>query len=96
MCPGLKNAEFPRRFFRSFATFSIGEKKEWFWVPLSGDDTVATSDQTRLEEENQKLRETLAEFGVHRQARKPSETLQEENRRLQEDVRWYLGMLKDA
>jgi hypothetical protein len=63
---------------------------------LLGDDTMAIRDPTRLEGDNQKLRETLAEFGVHREARKPGETLQEENRRLQEDVRWYLGLLKDA
>jgi hypothetical protein len=60
------------------------------------DKTMATSDQTALEEQNRELRKMLAAFRVHSEEKKPGETLEEENRRLQEDLRWYQRVLKDA
>lgn len=57
---------------------------------------MATTEEIRVEEENRKLREMLARFGVHRSERKSGETLQDENRRLQEDVRWYERLLRDS
>ena len=58
--------------------------------------TMATTEKIRLEEENRELRRMLARFGVHSSQRRPGEKLQEENWRLQEDVRWYERLLRDS
>ncbi len=57
---------------------------------------MATGDQTALGEKNRELRKMLAAFKVHSEERRPGETLEEENRRLQEDLRWYQRLLKEA
>jgi cell shape-determining protein MreC len=61
-----------------------------------GGNIMATNDQTGLEEKNRELRKMLAALRIHSDKRKPGETLQEENRRLQEELRWYQRLLKDA
>ena len=60
----------------------------------AGDKIMAPPEPTRLEEENRKLRKALAELRVHSEARKPNETLEQENSRLQEDLQWYQRLLK--
>jgi hypothetical protein len=60
------------------------------------DKAVATVEELRLEQVNRRLRTTLAQFGAHRDERKPGETLQEENRRLQADLQWYQRLLRDS
>ncbi len=57
---------------------------------------MAVSDEAGLEEKNRERRKMLAALGVHREERKPGETLREENRRLQEELRWYQAVLEDA
>ena len=57
---------------------------------------MATTEQVRLEEQNRELRKVLAQLGVQSREKTPGETLHDENRRLQEDMRWYQRVLKEV
>lgn len=65
-------------------------------MPSLEDKAMNTTDEKKREEENRRLRRMLAEMGIPCEERPRGESLEEENRRLEADVRWYQTVLEDV
>ncbi len=54
---------------------------------------MTSADQERLQDQNNVIRGKLTKMGVPSEERRPDESLEDENRRLREELRWYLNLL---
>ena len=57
---------------------------------------MTDADRERIQDQNSMIRGKLTKMGVPCEERRPNESLEEENRRLSEQLRWYLELLNDV